>query len=55
MLSGAESFLHTDLAGTLSYRDQHDIHQADTANAEGDGANKGQQNLQSKGNDVELR
>ena len=54
-LACAQRLLHADLASALRHRDQHDVHQADAADAERDGSDECQQNLQSQRDDAELR
>src|SRR5207302_7533083 len=41
----AQRLLDADFAGTLLHRDQHDVHQPDAANAQGQSADEGEQNL----------
>src|ERR1039458_1475651 len=50
----AEGLFHADLAGALGHRYQHDVHQADAANAQGQRPDEGQQDLQARGDDLEL-
>ena len=50
----AQRLLHADLAGSLSDRNQHDIHQPDAADSQRKRANESHQDLQSHGDDFEL-
>src|SRR5208282_525594 len=50
-----QRFFHPNLTGALGYGNEHDIHQADAANAESNGADESQQNLQSQEDDAKLR
>src|SRR5208337_580133 len=50
----AQRFLHADFAGALGDGDEHDVHQADAADAEREGADETEQNLEADGDDLEL-
>ena len=50
----AQRFLDADLARALSDGDEHDVHQADAADAERERADERQQNLEADGDDLEL-
>src|ERR1019366_1456593 len=50
----AERLFHANLARALGHRYQHDVHQSDAANAQRQRADEGQQNLQARGDDLEL-
>src|ERR1700691_1816880 len=50
----AERLLHADFASALRDRDEHDVHQADAADAKSKGADEGQQNLEADGDDLKL-
>src|SRR5271166_6184289 len=52
--AAAQRLFHADLARTLGDRDQHDVHQADPADAQRKRADEGQQNLQPCDDDIEL-
>src|ERR1035438_585206 len=47
----AQSLLHSDLAGALRHRDKHDVHEADSADPQGEGADESEQNLQTDSED----
>ena len=47
----AQGLFDADFAGALLHRDQHDVHQADAADAERERADEGQQNLERGGYD----
>ena len=50
----AERFLHSDFAGALGDGDEHDVHQADATDAQSEGADEGEQDLEADGDDLEL-
>src|SRR3984893_18709460 len=50
----AQSLLHADLARALRYRDQHDVHQSHAADAEREQADKSQQDLDPRANDLQI-
>src|ERR1700690_4399543 len=50
----AERFLYADFARALGDRDEHDVHQADAADAESQGADEAEQDLEANGDDLEL-
>ena len=50
----AQRLFHSDLSRPLRHRDQHDVHQADAANAQRQRADEAQQNFQADGDDFEL-
>src|SRR5580704_291873 len=50
----AQSFLHANLARALGYRNQHDVHQSDSADAQRQHADEAEQNLDSDCNDGEV-
>ncbi len=41
----AQGLFDADFAGALLHRDQHDVHQADAADAQGQRSDEGEQNL----------
>src|ERR1700722_13934976 len=49
-----QGFFYADLPSTLGHRDQHDVHQADSPDSEGQRADEAKQNLQADGDDLEL-
>ncbi len=53
--AGAQRLLHADLARTLRDRHEHDVHQADAADAEREKPDEGQQDLDAGRDDAELR
>src|SRR6266404_5755434 len=50
----AQRLLHADFPRSLLHRNQHDVHQADAADTQGQRADKGEQYLQSSAHDCEL-
>src|SRR5208337_4786916 len=48
----AESFLDADFAGALGDGNEHDVHQADAAYAQREGADEAEQNLQAENDDL---
>ncbi len=53
--AGAEGFLDADLAGSLLHADEHDVHEADAGDAEGEGADKEQEGFERERDEAELR
>src|SRR5258708_17502067 len=52
--AGAERLLDANFAGGLGDGDEHDIHQADATDAQREGADEGEQDLEAEGDDCEL-
>jgi hypothetical protein len=50
----AEGFLDADFAGALGDRDEHDVHQADSADAQRESADEAEQDLEAECDDLEL-
>src|SRR5256885_9428842 len=50
----AERLFHSDFTGALRDRYQHDVHQADTTDPQGERPNESEQNLKAHGDDMEL-
>ena len=50
----AQRLLDADFAGALRDGDEHDVHQADAADAQRQGADETEQNLEADGDDFEL-
>src|ERR1700733_1603001 len=50
----AERLFHSDFAGALGNGDEHDVHQADAADTQRQGADEGEQDLKPDGDDFEL-
>ena len=50
----AQRLFYADFAGALLHRDQHDVHEADAADAEGERADESEQNLKRGDYDGEL-
>ena len=50
----AQRLLHADLARALGHGNQHDVHQADSADAERKRADEAHQNFQSQSDDFKL-
>ena len=50
----AKRLLDADFASALRDRNKHDVHQPDAANAQGEGADEGEQDLESESDDLEL-
>src|SRR5271157_422009 len=54
-LARAQGFFDADLLGALLHRDQHDVHQPDTGDAQRQGADKQEQHLERDSHNLELR
>src|SRR5205807_2869228 len=52
--AGAERLFHSNFTSALGDGDQHDVHQTDAADAQGQRADKAKKNLQADGDDFEL-
>src|ERR1035438_5286290 len=52
--SGAQRFLYADFARALGDGDEHDVHQANAADAKGEGADEAEQDLEAEGDDLEM-
>ena len=50
----AQRFFHADLPRALLHRNQHDVHQPDAADSQGQRADKRQQHFERGGHDGEL-
>src|SRR5258708_38640796 len=50
----AQRLFHSNLARSLLNRDQHDVHQADTADSQSQRADEGEQYFERSGHDREL-
>src|SRR6202051_3584147 len=50
----AQRLLHADLPRSLLHRNQHDVHQANAADSQGQRADEGEQHFESSGHDCEL-
>jgi len=51
----AQGFLHADLAGALLHGDQHDVHEADAGDAQGERADQREQHLQGERENIDWR
>src|SRR5664279_2933967 len=52
--SRPQRLLHSDFSGALGDGDEHDVHQADAADAQREGADESEQNLETESDDLEL-
>src|SRR5712671_4857409 len=50
----AQRLFHSNLTGSLGYRDQHDVHEADPADAQRKRTDEAQQNREAECNEFEL-
>src|SRR5258706_9789041 len=50
----AQRLFHANLAGALGYRNQHDVHQADAADAEGQQSDEAKQDFDSSADDLKI-